>query len=294
MLATAHALTRGYDIIQYFAFGPSLLAWAPRLCGAKSVASVRTLEWQRGKWGWLAREVLRLGERAAVYCPHATSTVSLPAKTYLEQCYGRPISYIPNGISPPVFRPPQRMVEFGLTPNDYILFVGRLVPEKGCHDLLRAFSRVRTDKSLVLAGAPSYSEAYTAELRRLADHRVHFVGHVAGEFLEELYSNAYFYVQPSHVEGMSNSLLEAMSHQRCVLVSNIPENLAVIGSYGATFRCGDVDDLERNLRAFLDNPGTVEERGKRAGEWVLNRYSWDVVADATETLYRQLLGHVEG
>ena len=288
-LATAHSLTCSYDIVQYFAFGPSLFAWAPRIRGMRSVASVRTLEWQREKWGLIARAILRLGERAAVYCPDVTTTVSQPIKEYLERRYSRTVTHIPNGVSAPTLRPPHRITTLGLAPNGYVLFVGRLVPEKGCHDLLRAFSRVRTDKSLVLAGAPSYSEAYAAELRQLADQRIHFVGHVTGEFLEELYSNAYVYVQPSYVEGMSNSLLEALAYQRCVLASDIPENLAVIGGYGVTFRCGDVDDLEHNLRTLLDQSPAVEERGKRAGEYVLRCHSWETVADATESLYYSLM-----
>jgi glycosyltransferase involved in cell wall biosynthesis len=145
----------------------------------------------------------------------------------------------------------------------------------------------------VLTGAPSYSDAYASGLRQLADPRVVFLGHVSRELLEELYSHAYLCVLPSHLEGLSNALLEALAYQRCVLASDIPENRAVIEDHGMTFRCRDVNDLARALEHLLDSPELVSETGKRAGEWVLHSYSWDAVADATETLYRQLLGQVE-
>jgi glycosyltransferase involved in cell wall biosynthesis len=288
-LASLHALGRRYDVVQYFAFGPSLFAWTPRLRGARSVASVRTLEWQRGKWGTIARLVLRLGERAAIYCPHATSTVSAPARRYLEGRYGRPVLHIPNGIGTPVRRPPERLAAFGLVPQRYFLFVGRLVPEKACHDLVRAFARVPGDWRLVLAGAPSYSEAYAAGLRRLADPRVVFTGHAGDALLQELYSHAYACVLPSYVEGLSNALLEALSYGRCVVASDIPENVAALEGHGVTFPCGDVDALAAALAAAAADPVGVGEIGKRAGDWVGTRYSWDAVAAETEALYARLL-----
>lgn len=288
-LATGHALARAYDVVQYFAFGPSLFAWAPRLRGRCAVASVRTLEWQRAKWGPVATLVLRLGERCAVYCPHATSTVSAPIKAYLESRYGRPVVHIPNGVDPPTFRPPATLGALGLEPGGYLLFVGRLVPEKGCHDLLEAFAGVPTGKRLALAGAPSYSEAYVARLRRLADARVRFLGPVTGATLAELYSHAYACVLPSSVEGLSNALLEALAYRRCVLASDIPANVAAADGHALTYRCGDVADLARGLRRLLDDPGAVDEIGQRAGDWVLRRYSWDAAAVATEALYRGLV-----
>jgi glycosyltransferase involved in cell wall biosynthesis len=288
-LASLHALGRRYDVVQYFAFGPSLLAWTPRLTGARAVASVRTLEWQREKWGLLARAVLALGERASIHCPHATSTVSAPAKAYLEGKYGRTVVHIPNGVAAPVVRAPQAIVELGLVPGEYLLFVGRLVPEKGCHELVQAFATVRTGKALVVAGAPSYSEAYAAGLRRAADARVRFLGHVAGPPLEELYAHAAAVVLPSHVEGLSNALLEAMSYGRCVVVSDIAENLVVVEDDAVIVPRGDVAALAAALQRVCDDPELADGLGKRAAQRALTRYSWDAVADATEALYRSLV-----
>jgi glycosyltransferase involved in cell wall biosynthesis len=288
-LATAHALGRRYDIVQYFALGPSLLAPVPRLAGSRTIASVRARDWQRQKWGRVARAVLRLGERSAVCWADASYSVSRPLSELLEQRYRRRVYYIPNGITPPPVRSAASLRGLDLTPGGYLLFVGRLVPEKGCHDLVRAFRQVRTDKALVVAGAPSYSEAYVAELHRLADARVRFLGHVARPLLDDLYTHAYLCILPSYVEGMSNALLEALSHRRCVLISDIPENLAVAGDYCPTFRRGNVGDLVGALTRLVNAPATVATVGARAGQFVLRRYSWDRVAEAVEALYLALM-----
>lgn len=129
-------------------------------------------------------------------------------------------------------------MKFNLVKDDYILYVGRLVPEKGLEYLIKAFKMIKTSKKLVIAGGASDTNEFEQRLRYLSDtnENIIFTGFVQGEILEELYSNAYIYVLPSDLEGMPLSLLEAMSYGNCCMVSDIEECSSVIQENGITFK----------------------------------------------------------
>jgi glycosyltransferase involved in cell wall biosynthesis len=291
-LSVGHALIRGYDVVHLHAVGPALFAPLPRARGSHVIVTVQGLDWQRRKWGWLARRVLRAGEYAAARFPHATIVVSPVLKRYFDTKYHLDTVYIPNGVSLPVCREPEIIRQYGLAGQDYVLFASRLVPEKGCHHLIEAFLRLRPNLRLVIAGGAEHSDAYARRLREQAASApaVIFVGHVEGPVLEELFSNAYLYILPSEVEGLSLSLLEAMAYGRCALVSDIPENACVVeGNLGFTFRSGDVDDLAQMLAFLVAQPQLVAETGRRARAHVAQHYNWDTITDQTEALYRALV-----
>lgn len=288
VVSTLHALGGRYDIVHFHALGPACLAILPRLAGIRTVATIHGLDWQREKWGPWARRVLRWCEDRSCRWPHRTIVVSETLAEYYQRVHGRQVIYIPNGTKPSQLRPPKLIREAGLEAGSYILFVGRLVPEKGCHLLLDAFARVRTDKLLVIAGSSSFSQEYADGLRRQAGERVRFLDWVQGPLLEELWSNAYLVVQPSTLEGLSIALLEALSYGRCVLVSDIPENMEVVGEAGVPFRSGDAADLRTRLQALLDDRAAVARVGLAARSRAEGHFAWDRVAEQTEAVYREL------
>ncbi len=290
LLATLHVLLFcEEEIIHYQALGPATLAWLPRLVGRKSVVTVQGLDWQRPKWGWFARLFLRFGELASAYCPNAFILVSKILEERYSQRYHKNGYTIPNGFNPPEIRLPQRIRELGLQRDEYLLFVGRLAQEKGCHTLLEAYKKTRTDKALVIAGKATFANDYYRQLTQAADSldRVHFLGHVQGETLQELYSNAYLVIHPSEMEGLSISLLEALSYHNCLLVSNAPENLEAVGGSGFTFRRGDSDDLARQLQSLLDDPNLIEQARAHLSAYS-SRLHWEAVARQTAMVYEAL------
>jgi glycosyltransferase involved in cell wall biosynthesis len=155
LLSTAHAMTSDYDIIHYHCLGPALFSFLPRLAGKKTVVTVQGLDWQRGKWGWLASRVLHWGEAAAVCSPNTTMVVSRTLQQHYRQQYNQDTIYIPNGATIAPRRLPRLLIEWGLLPDNYVLFLGRFSPEKNCHLLIEAFENLRTDMKLVLAGGSS-------------------------------------------------------------------------------------------------------------------------------------------
>ncbi|MFH0953375.1 MAG: glycosyltransferase family 4 protein [Verrucomicrobiota bacterium] len=299
-LSVLHALA-GYDLVHVHATGPSMLAFVPRLAGRKVVVTVHGLDWKREKWRGVAKPLLRMGVWTAVHFPHRTIAVSRHLQRELSDRYRREIVYIPNGIPEAVRRPCDRIRRFGVSGNDYVLFLGRLVPEKGCHVLLEAFKSLAANPKLLVVGGASHSDDYTARLHQVAkdDPRIVFTGPLYGEEKDEAYSNALCLVLPSTLEGMSIVLLEAMSYRCPVLCSAIPENLEVLqppggtppdpAAYASTFAPGQVDDLKTKLADVLAHPDQAAGRAAAALRDLVPMYSWDRVADQVEAVYRRLL-----
>ena len=290
LLSTTDSLFRGFDIVHFHALGPSVFARMPRLKGAKTVVMVHGLDWQREKWGPLASWILKKCEFPAIHFPDKTVVVSRTLQRYFIEKYSRETVVIPNGTKMPVDRPPNQIRRFGLDQGNYLLFVGRLVPEKGVHFLTEAFSRIDTGLKLVLAGGSSFSDSYVSQLRRHESDRVIFLDYVYGDVLEELWSNAYMVVQPSTMEGLSISLLEALSYGRCVLVSDIPENMEVVGDCSPSFETQNVADLTGKLETLLRSPELVRDYERKCRDHVSQKFSWDTIAESVEKLYKEMLG----
>ena len=222
-----------YDVVHFHAEGPCAMLWLPRLFGKRCIATIHGLDHQRAKWGRFASWYIRTGEKCAVRFAHHIVVLSENVRDYFRTTYGRETVLIPNGVTPAeVVSAREITAQYGLCKDEYILFLGRLVPEKGVKYLIEAYRSLSTDKQLVIAGGVSDSDGYLQELQAAAgdDPRIVFTGFVQGRVLEELYSNAYLYVLPSDLEGMPLSLLEAMSYGNCCLTSDIPECADVIGT----------------------------------------------------------------
>lgn len=288
-LSTVHGLFRDYDLVHFHALGPSVFAWLPRLRGTPTVVTVHGLDWQREKWGPVASWFLKQCEYPAVSFPDRTIVVSQTLRQYFAEHHRRQTVTIPNGTVLPEPRPAHKIHRYGLEARRYILFVGRLVPEKGVHFLCEAFSRIDTNLTLALVGGSAGSDDYVAQIRKFEGPRVKLLDYVYGEALEELYSNAFCVVLPSTLEGLSLALLESLSYGRCVLVSDIPENLEVTQDAALTFRNRDVDDLTAQLRRLLAEPALVRHFEEKARGHIAEHYSWDRVVDATLGVYEDLV-----
>jgi glycosyltransferase involved in cell wall biosynthesis len=290
LLSTVHVLTQPCDVVHYHALGPALFSFIPRLAGKKTVVTVQGLDWLRKKWGRIASAVLRVGERAAVSLPDGTMVVSRTLEEHYRKTYGAQTFYIPNGGILRERCLPNKIFDWGLEPGKYILFLGRLSPEKGCHLLLEAYERLETDVKLVMAGASSYCDDYSRQLRSHAGQRIKILDWISGNDLDELLTNAMVFVLPSDLEGLSLALLDAMGAGLCVLSSDVPENREAIESAGFTFRRGDVADLADRLRFLIANPAVREAAGKAARRRVREQYQWAEVASQVEGVYLTMMG----
>lgn len=278
------------DIIQMYGVGNSLWLLPLKIARKPIVAVVDGLDWQRKKWGQFAKFFLRISEKFALWWTDEYVVDSQAViKHYLSR-YKSPPIYIPYGANVPKTTMPDTLVrEYGLIPNEYVLFVGRLVPEKGVHHLISAFEKVETDKKLVIVGDNAHDKDYVERLKSSKDPRIHFLGFVYGEAYRQLNKYAYVYVQPSELEGTSPALLGAMGLGNCVLVSDIPENRETIEDAGVTFKKNDPYDLAEKLQALIQAPEKVQKYKRLAIKRVQEHYSWEVVTDEYERLFLKLI-----
>ena len=294
IIATIMAAFGRYDLIHFHTEGPCVLCWLPKLFGKKIVVTVHGLDHQRQKWGKLASAYIMLGERAAARHAHSIIVLSKGVQTYFREKYGRETVLIPNGIDPAEIRPAGEITkQFGLSSREYILFLGRLVPEKGIHYLLEAYWNLSTDKKLVIVGGTSDTDDYVRHLYEMAGNNpsIIFTGFQQGAVLEELYSNAYLYVLPSDLEGMPLTLLEAMNYGCCCVTSDIGECADVMNGCGVTFPRGNAEALQKALQDLCDHPEKTEAYRVDARKTVASKYTWKEITAQTQDLYRTLLNH---
>lgn len=280
-----------YNVVHIHAEGPAFFSWLPKLLGKRVIVTVHGLDWQREKWkSGFGSKFIKQGEKNAVKYADEIIVLSKGVHDYFRNQYGRETRFIPNGVNRPEIRKAELITDkFGLTKDSYILFLGRLVPEKGIRYLVEAFKNVKTEKKLVIAGGSSDTDSFMKELKELAkdNKRIIFTGFVQGQMLEELYSNAYIYTLPSDLEGMPLSLLEAMSYGNCCLVSDIQECTEVVEDKALIFKKSNVQDLQNKLQEACDRTEKVMELKQQAADYICKKYNWDDVVEETLKLYRR-------
>lgn len=287
--ATLSILFSNADVVHYHAEGPCAWMWIIKWFSRKKIiTTIHGLDWQRAKWGNFASKYIKFGEKVAVKYSNEIIVLSKNVQDYFKKEYSRKTVFIPNGVNKPIIEKSKIITnKYGIKKDDYILFLGRIVPEKGVHYLIKAFNKIKTNKKLVIAGSASDTDSYFEELKDLAKNNdnIIFTGFVDGKELAELYSNAYIYCLPSDLEGMPLSLLEAMSYKNCCVTSDIPECSQVIQDVGFTFKKSDISDLSRLLTKLISEPDIVKKYKDISQEYILNKYDWDNVVKETLKLY---------
>jgi glycosyltransferase involved in cell wall biosynthesis len=251
------------------------------------------MDWRRRKWGRVAKFLLERSSRFAIRASGACITDSREVARHYRETHGREPHYIAHGVDTREVHGRGALDTYGLRDRGYVLFVGRITPEKGLHHLIDAFAGVSANMQCVIVGDGSGDPGYwrTLEERAARDARVRLLGPVYGEAVRELFAHAYVYVQPSEIEGTALSLVEAMGFGNCVVVSNIAENLETVGDAGLSFDIArPVESLRERLCELIAAPAVVEERRAASLAYAKHEYSWEHVADAHEALYYQAAG----
>lgn len=290
------AVTRP-DILHIHAVGPGLMVPLARLFGLKVVVTHHGYDYDRQKWGFSARTMLRLGERLAMRLSHGRIGVSGDIARTMDARYGVAVDFVPNGVM--VARGAAQGAaeggmpgELGVEPRRYVLLAARIVPEKRQLDLIRAFARLGDPAfKLVLAGDAEHESAYAAEVRRLAGETpgVVLAGFQTGGRLAALFDNAALFVLPSSHEGMPIALLEAMAYGLPVLASDIVANKELGLPAADYFPLGDIDALAAAMARKLAQP-PAEEAMQAQAQAVGRAYSWARIAESTAAVYRGVIG----
>lgn len=290
LFATIRILFSKANVVHYHAEGPCYWMWIIKWFSKKKIiATIHGIDWQRTKWGGFATKFIKKGEKRAVKYADQIIVLSNNVENYFKETYNRETVFIPNGVNKPeIIKPEIIKKKYNLIKDSYILYLGRIVPEKGLNYLIDAYNKIKTDKKLVIAGSASDTDEFFEVIKEKSKNNknIIFTGFVQGKELDELYSNAYVYCLPSDLEGMPLSLLEAMSYKNCCLTSDIKECSEVIEDKGITFKKGDTNDLAKELQKLCNNKKIVVKYKNNAQEFVLNKYNWDTVVKDTLKLYK--------
>jgi glycosyltransferase involved in cell wall biosynthesis len=288
-LCALEAGTRDFDIVHFHGIGPSAFAPVTKLFGRRVVSTFHALDWRQHKWGTRAKRLLQRGEAAGAHRSDGLIAVSRIMQRHIRETHGVEAEYIPNGATIAEPRGPGGISRWGLAGDDYVLSVGRIIPDRELHTLIEAFVHLNTPLKLVIVGSETPRSAYSDALERMADDRVIFTGDLFGDALEDLYANCRLYVLASRVEGLPITVCEAMAHRRPVLLSDIPENLEVGGDAAEYFKCMDVNGLARTLESLLEERAALEARGAAGFERARSIYNWDLISDEIEAFYYRLI-----
>ena len=290
-ISSLHTLPRRPDIALYFIAGNSLVTWMPRMVGAKTILNVDGLDWKRDKWPTFAKKYIQFAEYMATKLPNVYLTDSHVVQTYYRDRYQSEPPYIPYGSEVEIRPPGETLARFGLEPEKYVLFVGRLVPENCAHHLVEAFKALDTDLKCVIVGDAPYAEEYIASLKQMAqdDPRIVLTGYVFGSGYHELGSNAHIFVETSGVGGTHPALIEAMAFGNCVITNDTPENLETIGDAGFGYAGQQgAEALRPILQRLLSDPDLTQAYAEKAKNRAQTCYSWEAVTDAYERLFYQI------
>ncbi len=288
------------DILHIHAIGPSLFTPLARLLGLKVVMTNHGPDYQRKKWGKLAKVILKLSENLGSRWANDIIGVSESIAGSIREKYNRDVAVIPNGVTVPAILKTENVLrKYGLERKKYILTVGRFVPEKGFHDLINAFNsfttlncQLTTDNwKLVIVGRADHEDKYSLDLKEKAgkNRNVVLAGFLTGEPLQELYSHAGLFVLPSYHEGLPIVLLEAMSYGLSCIASDIPANRNIELSEDRFFKAGDVKALAIKVKEFIAKPLSEEDR-KNQISMISERYDWEKIAEKTLEVYGKVFG----
>ncbi len=286
-LSVLDVLKRDVDVIHFQGIGPSLLCWLPKLLKPKIkiVGTLHSFDYGNNKWGGFAKFMLRNGEK--LMCRYADEVIVLTVfmRDYIKTKYNRDAIVVPNGADLYEDTASDKIAAWDLKKGEYILSVSRIIKLKGLQYLIAAYKNLATDKKLVITGDGEYLE----ELKKIAgtDSRIIFTGNQNNETLDQLYANAYLFVQSSEMEGLSIALLEAMAHKVPCLVSDISANMEAIKDCGYTFKVNNLSDLKNNLKSLLDNPNDLIIKADLAHDRAKEFYSWSNIAKEILEIYRK-------
>jgi len=286
-LSIIDVIKRDVDVIHFQGIGPSLLCWLPRILKPKIkiVATLHSFDYGNDKWGGFAKMMLRRGEK--IMCRHADEVIVLTIfmRDYIKTKYNRDAIVIPNGADLYEKNDSDKITEWNLEKDSYILSVSRIIRLKGLQYLIAAFKNLETDKKLVITGDGEYLN----ELKKIAgdNQKIIFTGNQSDKTLDQLYANAYLFVQSSEMEGLSISLLEAMAHKAPCLVSDISANLEVINGCGYNFKVNNLADLKNQISELLNKPEEIKIKANLAYKRVKDFYSWSKIAEEVLEIYKK-------
>ena len=268
------------DIVHIQNGGNSIWALPLRIFGKKVFISQDGVDWKRDKWPWYGKLYLKLSAFLTSTLPNEVIFDNVIAKRLFEKKFNKTFEFIPFGSEvSPVIEDNEILRQFNLVPNEYYLFVGRFIPDKGLHYLIPAFKESKSTKKLVLIGGSPNASDYEKEIIALANENVVFAGYVYGDDVTRMMLNSYCYIQPSDVEGLSPVILTVMALGIPLIVSDIEENQYAVEDTALQFKKTDIVSLRDQINFAEENPNEMLGLAAKAKIRALTQFNWEKVTD---------------
>jgi glycosyltransferase involved in cell wall biosynthesis len=268
------------DVVHLHSGANSIWALFLRIAGKQVVVTQFAMDWKRDKWPWYGKLFYRVSNYLTAYFPNAVAFDNIFTRDYFEQKFKKKFDFIPYGSEVPA--PPDNteiLKKIGVEPQQYFLFVGRFIPDKGLHLLKEAFTLSDTKKKLVLIGGSPNPGPYEAEIKNTSDSRIIFPGYVYGDDTNILIKNAYAHIQPSLIEGLSPVVLTVMGLGTPLICSDIVENTFICGEHATTFKSGDTADLKEKIYFAQQHPEKIRNMAEQGMHDIKKRFNWDKITD---------------
>ncbi len=284
---TWHIITKNSADIVHVQGNNALFAFILKLFRKKVILSIDGTEFEREKWSWFMRKLVLANAYLAVWSCKYIAIDNIFTKELFEKKFKKKFDFISFGAEIKDVKSTDILERLGLQKDDYFLFVGRFIPDKGLQYLIPAFEALATGKKLVLVGGSPNPSEFEVELKKTSDPRVLFAGFIYGDDTVTLMQNAYAYVQPSDIEGLSPVILSVMGLGTPLICSNIKENLYLAKDDALTFEKSNKDSLRKTLEhALADRQGHLQ-LAARAKDRVLKEYSWETITDQYLDLFQK-------
>jgi glycosyltransferase involved in cell wall biosynthesis len=289
MKSTIHILRYDTgDIIHIQNGGNSIWAVLLRLFGKSVVVSQDGLDWKRDKWPWYGKLYLKFSTLITAHLPNRVIFDNVFAKKVVETIYNKTYDFIPFGSEVTDFSDTDILERLDLKKNEYFLFIGRFIPDKGLHYLLPAFKKISTDKKIVIVGGSPNPSEYERRIKSYQAQNIIFPGFIYGNDSDTLINNCFCYIQPSDVEGLSPVLLQVMGFGKPIICSDIQENIYVVKNTALSFTKGDSEDLAKKLLYATDNPHKMNLLGEAAIIRAKNKFTWAAVTERHIKIFNEI------
>ena len=276
------------DIVHLHSGANSIWAVLLRLAGKRVVVSQFAMDWKRDKWPWYGKLFYRVSNYITAYLPNKVAFDNIFTREYFEKKFNRKYDFIPYGSEVPVVKTDSDILSrLNLEPGGYFLFVGRFIPDKGLHLLVEAFQQLKTGKKLVMIGGAPNPGEYESKIKNVVDERILFPGYLYGDETNMLMKNAYAYVQPSLIEGLSPVILTVMGLGTPLICSDIPENTFITKDNAMHFKSGDAGSLKEALQRSLESHGEHLDMAVAGKADIAERFNWESVADQYIDLFKR-------
>jgi glycosyltransferase involved in cell wall biosynthesis len=276
------------DVVHLHSGANSIWAILLRLAGKRVVVSQFAMDWKRDKWPWYGKLFYKFSNYITAYLPSRVAFDNIFTKEYFEKRFNRKYDFIPYGSEVPVITASSDILErLKLEKDEYFLFVGRFIPDKGLHLLVEAFQQLDTKKKLVMIGGAPNPGEYESKIKSVQDDRILFPGYLYGDETNLLMKNAYAYVQPSLIEGLSPVILTVMGLATPLVCSDIPENTYITSDNALHFRSGDAGSLKKALETALADRDEHLKKAAAGKKDIQERFNWESVADQYIDLFKR-------